>query len=467
MKRVFAGFLVLLLLFGGARPANANSAQSYWEGRDQAGIAVTDGDCPIVVQHELLTFDLETIYGFYQESEDAFSTVTAQYTFHNPSDMTVSAKLLFPFGTNPWDSLTVDPETGAYIHRDANKCDILVDGEPVEKNIRHTLYRGAFNVEEDLPLVCDTYVEDPFYTPETQVTLYKFQIEGVDINTYRAACVCFDVPEGMGNRRYYVTNQRGGQIQDDGDMRVIIDATKNAFGLYVFGEPLETMPTFRFYENAGADDAKTISGKATLYEEYDLTFEQHVLANWQETGGVSKVDWYNAAVADFNISTSATHPVVRPGSHNNTFLRDLLYWYEYEITLEPGQTIVNTVTAPIYPSTDAKYEPPVYGFTYLLSPATTWKSFGKLDVVVNTPYYMTDCSLEGFQKTENGYTASFDGLPEEELHFHLSASEDPEYQRSGYSWLYIVLIIVAPFVALAEAFEQIGLSIIDFFRNLF
>ena len=105
MKRLTAILLVLLLLFGGAKPVSANSAQTYWEGVDRAGAIITDGDSPIVVEHELLTFDLQEFPQSHYNSEEAFlaypGKVTARYTFHNPSDMTVTAKLLFPFGTVP------------------------------------------------------------------------------------------------------------------------------------------------------------------------------------------------------------------------------------------------------------------------------------------------------------------------------------------------------------------------------
>ena len=140
-------------------------------------------------------------------------------------------------------------------------------------------------------------------------------------------------------------------------------------------------------------------------------------------------------------------------------------WYEYEITLEPGQRIVNSVTAPIYPSIDLDYDPDIYGYTYLLSPAKTWKSFGKLDIVVNTPYYITESSLDGFEKTETGYKANFDGLPNGELNFVLSTAENPE-PESGFNWGWLILLIY-PFVLIAEAFEAIGEFFTNLFQNLF
>ena len=77
-------------------------------------------------------------------------------------------------------------------------------------------------------------------------------------------------------------------------------------------------------------------------------------------------------------------------------------WYEYTLTLEPGQTLTNTVIAPLYPAIDAGYTPSIYTYTYLLSPAKTWAQFGELKIVVNTPYYMTENNQGSFLRTEKG-----------------------------------------------------------------
>lgn len=100
------------------------------------------------------------------------------------------------------------------------------------------------------------------------------------------------------------------------------------------------------------------------------------------------------------------------------------------------------MTAPIYPSIDLRYEPDVFGYTYLLSPAKTWKSFGELEIVVNTPYYISNSSLEGFTKTETGYTLSLDGLPEGELTFNLATSENPVRKASPYQVVATIIIVV-------------------------
>ena len=101
-------------------------------------------------------------------------------------------------------------------------------------------------------------------------------------------------------------------------------------------------------------------------------------------------------------------------------------WYEYQITVEPGERMINSVTAPIYPDIRGDFEPPVYEYTYLLSPAKSWKEFGNLDIYVNTPYYMLESGPEGFEYENPGYKLHLTELPDGELHFKLSADENPK-----------------------------------------
>ena len=105
-KKITAGILLLLLLAGGcAQPAYANSAQRHWSGTDVTGAVVTGEDCPIVVERELLTFDVQEFPEQYYPDTDSFldytGKVTAEYTFRNPADYTVTATLVFPFGNPP------------------------------------------------------------------------------------------------------------------------------------------------------------------------------------------------------------------------------------------------------------------------------------------------------------------------------------------------------------------------------
>ena len=86
---------------------------------------------------------------------------------------------------------------------------------------------------------------------------------------------------------------------------------------------------------------------------------------------------------------------------------------------------------PIYPSINTRYTSPIYEYTYLLSPAGSFADFGRLEIRINTPFYLVDSEVEGFSKTEDGYSIIMDGLPRDkdgklkELVFTLSAEENP------------------------------------------
>jgi len=446
MKKIrdIAAFLcaVMLLSTTMAVPVSANSAQTQWTGVDSTGAIVLEKDSPIVVEKELLTFDLQEFpKNHYFELDDylAYSgKVTAEYTFFNPADYTVTATLLFPFGC--------EPGYASYEHygKDAEKYEILINGEAVEKTMRYTLSQGfdQFELDEDLALLHDDYVEDAFYSLDLPVMKYVFMPSGVDSNTYGAADAGFDMVRDDPDRRIYYVDQNGLHTQDDGDLRVHSGVENGeAITVYVIGKDYAAFPEWKFYQDGGVEDGEEIEGTMTLESREELSFRDLALSKWNEESGVSEIDWYNAIVAmltKFSDSTGSNLHLWDYGSFDIS--RFLMRWYEYEITLEPEQRIVNTVTAPIYPAINSKWEPPIYEYTYLLSPAQTWAEFGTLDIVINTPYYMTQ-SGEGFEWQNPGYTAHLDGLPEGELTFTLSSDKNPkEPVFSGYVYPEVLLI---------------------------
>lgn len=446
MKKIrdIAAFLcaVLLLSTTMAVPVSANSAQTQWTGVDSTGAIVLEKDSPIVVEKELLTFDIQEFpKNHYFELDDylAYSgKVTAEYTFFNPADYTVTATLLFPFGC--------EPGYASYEHygKDTEKYEILINGEAVEKTMRYTLSQGfdQFELDEDLALLHDDYVEDAFYSLDLPVMKYVFMPSGVDSNTYGAADAGFDMVRDDPDRRIYYVNQNGLHTQDDGDLRVHSGVENGeAITVYVIGKDYAAFPEWKFYQDGGVEDGEEIEGTMTLESREELSFHDLALSKWNEESGVSEMDWYNAIVAmltKFSDSTGSNLHLWDYGSFDIS--RFLMRWYEYEITLEPGRRIVNTVTAPIYPAINSKWEPPIYEYTYLLSPAQTWAEFGTLDIVINTPYFMTQ-SGEGFEWQNPGYTAYLDGLPEGELTFTLSSDKNPkEPVFTGYFYPEVLLI---------------------------
>jgi hypothetical protein len=195
-----------------------------------------------------------------------------------------------------------------------------------------------------------------------------------------------------------------------------------------------------------------------MTEVREITLYDLAMTNWYAESGIREVDWYNAFTSSL-IDRDTPDGVLIYLDYVFNMESELNRWYKYEITLAPGERIVNTVTAPIYPDISARYEPPVYSYTYLLSPAKTWKSFGTLEIVVNTPYYITESSLDGFEKTEGGYKLTLPGLPDSELTFTLCSSENPEAPKTNffYGFIYFFAMIFSYIGYLFESlFDAIG-----------
>lgn len=454
---VSAVFCVVVLLSSTAVPAFANSAQTRFEGVNSTGAIMADKESPIIVEKELLTFDVQEFPKEYYRTADEFLTyeakVTAEYTFYNPSEYTVTSTLLFPFGNLPdYNTGVYDEELGGNTYfNDTEKFGITIDGQTIDKKVRHSLhyYHEQFDLDKDLALLHDGYATDDFYSPDLTVTKYTYKISGVDTDTYNAADVAFDVSKGNGKTVIYFPQQSGGHKQDDDQMRIStwVDKNERVIELYAIGEPFTDLPEWKFYENGAVEDGKEISGTMTLENTEAYTFKEFALEGWNEDIGVSESDWYNAVVAELLADkTRYEYPIVDLERYEDGLYRYLMRWYEYEITLEPGERIVNAVTAPMYPAINLNYEPAIFKYTYLLSPAKTWKDFGELEIAINTPYYITESNIEGFTKTENGYSLILEGLPDGEFEFTLCSAEKAVKQHNGYlstEWIYIFVGVCA------------------------
>ncbi len=433
-------------------PVFANSAQKYFLGVDATGAVIKGSASPIIVEHERLTFDIGEFPKSYYETQEEYleynAKVTAEYTFYNPSEYTVTAKLLFPFGNTPWYIQGGYNENGEYVYPDdIQKYDITVNGQVVDKKIRYTStsLSNRFDLETELALIADDFVSDPFYAPDLPVTKYIYRISEVESTRPPIPCVACDVKKAE-DYRIYLPELDMVQRKNDGDMRLYIDMLAPAyeFEMYVFGTPFASadLPEWKCYQG-GKEDRCEVEGKIELVTTESTSFLSFVLAECESARVVSEIDLYNAAVEELNNGTNQSgYPFIETGYviSNADFLQNLMRWYEYDITLAPGERIVNTVTAPMYPDIDMSYEPDIFEYTYLLSPAKTWKNFGTLEIVINTPYYVTKSNQGKFTKTDHGYTMSLEGLPAGELEFTLSTGEKPKVEITPYTILGFMIV---------------------------
>ena len=421
-------FTVLLLSAVFVQPTHANSAQRHWSGTDSTGALVKDKNCPLVVDKELLTFDVQEFPKNYYNSTEEFlaytGKLTAEYTFRNPADYTVTATLVFPFGNLPhYGEYIYDSPTDKYTAAsDTEKYGVKVNGKPIEATVRHTLKdRGTpFSLNEDMPKLTNGYIADNFFRSDLPVWVQQYSVEGIGAEN-QAATAAFVLREDPTKTRVLWEEKSGMATLKDGIRISGWTKTGDTLTVYIFGEPPKDGIVWSLYENGACK--KKIDGNITLKYSEQITFRDFAFREYDHSSGISESDWYNAQVAFLNAGSEEWR---RGGIYTEKSAFSLMRWYEYTLTLEPGQILTNTVTAPLYPAIDAGYTPSIYIYTYLLSPARTWAQFGELKIVVNTPYYMTENDQGSFSGTERGYELTLPGLPEKELTFTLSESENPK-----------------------------------------
>lgn len=349
---------------------------------------------------------------------------------------------MFPFGYYPeYGPEEYDEENQVYKRiDDTAKFDIKINDKEIKKNLRHSLYYSDFDfdIHKEMSFLIDGYIKDDFYSPELPVTKYVYEISEVDKKLYNREVARIEIPAFDGKRRYYLEQSYGFTTNDKGNTRMDINAENGKeIELYVMGEPVKDLPKWKFYESS-SNESKEIKGEIKLKSTSKMTFKEFALTSYDKGGQILESDWYNIIVELYKQATVENSGAIFISVYDTgERLKSLLRWYEYEITLAPGEKITNTIEAPMYPTIDEEYDPDIYRYNYLLSPASTWAKFGNLNVDINTPFFMTENNQSGFTKTQKGYNFKANGLPEGELRFSLSTVEKPE-RKSNIGTFYIL-----------------------------
>lgn len=412
--------------------ALANSARKIWYGVDMTGTVVKGENCPIEVEDEQLTFDISEFPNSYYEKKGDFLKYNGK----------VTAKLVFPFGYYPEYGSDEYDEENQMCKRidDTAKFDIKINDKEIKKELRHSLYYSDydFDIHKEMSFLIDGYIKDDFYSPELPVTKYVYEISEVDKKLYNREVAGIEIPPFDGKRKYYLEQSYGFTTNDKGNTRIGVGAENGEeIEFYVIGEPVKDLPKWKFYESS-SNESKEIKGEMQLKSTSKMTFKEFALTSYDKGGQILESDWYNIIVELYKQATVENSGAIFISVYDTgERLKSLLRWYEYEITLAPGEKITNTIEAPLYPTIDEEYDPDIYRYNYLLSPASTWAKFGNLNVDINTPLYLIDNSQDGFTKTKTGYNFKSSGLPEGELRFSLSTVEKPE-RKSNIGTFYIL-----------------------------
>ncbi len=403
--------------------ASANSAPPFWSGSDTTGCILTD-KCPIEVVKEKLTIEVGEL-AKENAMEERLSVyrgkVEAEYTFRNPTEEELEVTLAFPFGSIPDYAETND------FYADTSPYGILADGKEVNYTLR-TSYAGSsrynFDVDTGIARLYGDRTES-FYKKELPVHATTYEVDLSQADADEKDWLQFGVLFDLDGKKTRAFSGNGNMVVSDGHAQCLFgfncSSNSSDFTLYSVGEPVSVIGTKVFHyvngEECAIEGAVVREGKP-----YESTFGEMLEERRPED--VSEEDWMNAFVDFLEENADSDCPYLSAGSWNWLTSRDLLMrWLEYSLTVPANGTLVNTVHAPIYPEVDfSRKENRVLSYTYLLSPAQKWASFGGIEIEIKTPLFLSDSSLK-FDKVEGGYRLERNALPLGELTFSLSEKE--------------------------------------------
>ena len=410
-------------------PVLANSGPREERGETAAGAIVRNENSVLAVESEKLTFDIVD-FPPHWENADYNSTVTAEYKFVNTSSDTVHTSMAFPMKAGE-----------RYRYGDREFAPVIsVDGQQIECVTRYTTGKYT-DFDEAVKLITDEWYSDDFYNVDLPVTKYTVSVNKPD--GYNHVRLSAEVKCDKSKARYIAnsTNLYYYFDFDEGNgSTYAADAQKQALVYYVIGD---TSAMSCEWTTEAANDRR---GFLSSYKTVDIplyinissadTLKDLILSQRPEDSMINDVDYYNGAVRQLENYSHAG------------YLSDLefksykaLTWYLYDVEVAPNGSIINKITAPIFPTTQYYYDPYVYEYEYYLSPAAKWASFGKLEVQINSEYYMVK-PPKGFEKCEGGYRAEFSSLPKGELTFKMSTAEKPNqhHHSRGIGIAFLVML---------------------------
>ena len=427
--------------------ARANSGLTQWGGVYSTGAIVTDGDCPIVVEKEILNLDLG---GLTEDGRGiAEQIATAEYHFYNPSDVDVNVSLAFPFGYDKYKfSYTLDDE-GNYIENESlEKFGVKVNGEEIESKIRYTYSEyNAFNGEKDINNILAVSKDNELINRQSQVKEYTYNIKGY-INKNTVVKITTDLENTV-----LLIKDSINKTIDGTNCKVFSTGFVNTFRLAFIGETPSRPISLEVYSDYTLQECiATLEPKENEPASIS-SLEDYIISHYTTESRMSKEEYVNAHLdiikADFYNFNKDENTNILEGID---FFESIMLWYEYELNIEAGERLTNSVTVPMDPNVNARYEPAKYTYTYLLSPAKCWANFGDLEIIINTNGKIVDSGEFRFTEQQGGYKTSLKGLPEGELVFSLSLSSSPIVPFTLYSCLSSItgaLPILAVLMAIA------------------
>lgn len=425
----------------------ANSAPTYWEGYPYSEVLLVDDSSPISIINETLLFD------FSAKVKDRHSftpsaSVTAAYTMKNTSPSDRSVQMAFSLVSSLSEFSVKD-------------LTIESDGKPVA----YQIYPAMDEVEQGYDS------DQEFRYGGFNISTAELELQGIDLNQ-KAQLIRYRVKPVTGKDlrfevSFKVDPQKTRLIGKNFNMASYTEGKGASIGAGIFGEQEQMMEILVLGEPGTLKtEVLTQDGKKADLSDFRLESEEmsvapreylmdHIRRQLDSDIGNAIDDtqllnlylnriFYDGLVAGYSLMDE-----VLSTSHADRIIT-LLYTVDFPADAE--KTVrVGYVTGGTMDRRETSM--PKYLYTYLLSPAKHWQSFGKLELEIRTPRdapYLIESTLPLELQGEQRYTAVLDGLPEQELQFTLYSKEQvstlDKVQKSldGLQYLPMLIWIIWP-----------------------
>ncbi len=408
-------------------------------------------DAGLIIENQTVSFDLSdpSVYDSKEEIVDYRGSVTTDYTLYNPTDKPVTLKLGYILNRFPNDT------TGeSRIERE--KYRILIDGEEITPELRHGIYYAPYSPDDDFSeIIHDELINDEFCSPNMTVTKYTFRQSDVEKDY---AGIGFVVSSNkISGRCLYLGDKVHDARENNNLFSFKIPAVENGetFDIYVFGEELDSVPSWRVYTSVREDTMA--SGKIELVSKETLNLYDYLLSYYDPSLGISENDFFNMEAAQISLRIKKDFRYITFEDLKSSFADTAVAGYVYEITIAPGERVHHTITAPVYPTVETAMNPETFYYAYDFYPENAEMFSGKINININTPYYIiSNNDYYSFEKTENGYSLTLSPIEQNEdgfgtvhggVFFTLCESENPETKDNDMGPVFVIIILIAVFFA--------------------
>lgn len=372
---------------------------------------ITQNGDSIVTEHASVTLDVSDFPS--DATKDSFlsyaSTVTLEFAFRNTSEEKVTANLTLPCGPIP----TYFPYCHFMTEQERFNCDlskyiVAVDGNPIHTSAR-------LSGSDTLPLPNDSW-ENGVFSNNTLLTKLTYQVTKLESRDPFAQA-------GFHFRRTSLTPYLfyEGYARPDDKGRLCFGITEGStIELYFVGSVPDELPQWGFYSSM--KEAAPLEGNMELVSTESMTFLEYASRSWREEYGISVSDW---------ACSIATELLYRDWGSIDGFIpagiidvRVTTYrWLDYSFTLDPGETVIHTITMPVYPSLSSGGNLRRCEYTLDLLSLRALHPIGQQALSVRTDFAMADSSVN-FINIFGDYTVNLGTIKESTITFSLFASRE-------------------------------------------